>query len=118
MSFPDRCAHQNAAGFPAESGKAPPGAAFSENGSDGIIVVVVRRSDGADFRERLVAQNFAVLKNRFERVIGREGSAFNDFDGSELLAVLNEVEASALTGFGGIGFGILVNVVPLAVAVD
>src|SRR5260370_2784751 len=83
-----------------------------------IEIGVVRRSDGANFRKSLVAQDFAVFENRFESVVGREGSALNDFDGGEILAVLKEVKAASLAGFAGIGFGMLVSVVPLAVAVD
>src|SRR5260370_26152392 len=79
---------------------------------------VVSRSDGANYRESLVAQQFAVFENRFESVVGREGSAVNEFDGGEILAVLDEVEASAFAGLRRIGFRIFVDVVPLAVAVD
>src|SRR5438046_8045672 len=44
--------------------------------------------------------------------------SFNDFDGGEILAVLNEIEAASLADFAGIGLRIFVDVVPLAVAVD
>src|SRR5258706_5486183 len=78
----------------------------------------MRRLHGANFRESLVAHEFAVFENCFEGIVGRDGSAFYDFDSGEILAVLDEVEAAAFAGFAGIGFGIFVNVVPLAVAVD
>src|SRR6266446_1646848 len=44
--------------------------------------------------------------------------AFNNFDSGKILAVLDEIETAAPAGFAGIGFWILINVVPLAVAVD
>src|SRR5713226_7324752 len=116
--FRDTRPQQNVAGLPTRSGQAPPGATFSGDCSDGIIVSVVRRGDGANFGESLVAQDFAVFENCFESVIGREGRAFNNFDSGEILAVLEEVEAASLAGLAGIGFRIFVNVVPLAVAVD
>src|SRR5712692_4467511 len=116
--FRDTRPQQNVAGLPTRSGQAPPAATFSGDCSDGIIVSVVRRGDGANFGERLVAQDFAVFENCFESVIGREGRAFNNFDSGEILAVLEEVEAASLAGLAGIGFRIFVNVVPLAVAVD
>src|SRR6266849_7849538 len=83
-----------------------------------VIVGVVRRSDGADFGEGLVAQEFAVFEKRFKCVIGGDRSAFNDFDGGELLAIMDQVEAASAAGFRRIGFGIFVNIVPLAVAID
>jgi len=63
-------------------------------------------------------RSFAVFENRFESIVGPDRRAVNDFDGGEILAVLNEVKAAALAGLLGSGFGILVDVVPLAVAVD
>src|SRR5260370_602436 len=83
-----------------------------------MIVTVVGRGDGAHFRESLVAQDLSVFENCFKCVVGGNGHAFNNFDSSEILAVLDEIEAAALAGFARIGFRILVNVVPLAVAID
>src|SRR6266852_8744433 len=116
--FPDTRPRRNAAGLPTGSGQVPPGATSSENGSSGVIVGIVRRGDGANFRESLVAQEFAVFENRFESVVGRDGSAVDDFDRNEILAVLDEIEAASLAGFGRILLGIFVDVVPLAAAVD
>src|SRR6266853_1170724 len=85
---------------------------------DGIIVGVVGKGDSANFGESLVAQDLAVFENCFESVIGRDWNAFDNFDSGEILAVLDEVKAAALAGFARIGFGVFVNVVPLAIAVD
>src|SRR5260370_1400239 len=83
-----------------------------------IEIGVVGRSDGANFRESLIAKKFAVFENRLESVVGRDGSAVHGFDGGEILAVLNEVEAAAFAGFGWILLGIFINVVPFPVAID
>jgi len=80
---------------------------ISENGSGRVIVGVVGRGDGANFSKSLIAQEFPVFEDCFESVVGRDGSALNNFDGGKILAVLNEVEAAALAGFRRIGFGFL-----------
>src|SRR5882762_7263393 len=83
-----------------------------------IEIVVIRSGDGADFGESLLAQQFSVFEDGFEGVAGWNGFTIDDFDGGELFAILNEIEAAALAGFGGIGFRIFVDVVPLSVAVN
>src|SRR6266404_7072161 len=85
--------------------------------SGGIEVGVVRSGDGADFGESLLAQQFAVFEDGFKSIAGRGRFPIQDFDGGELLAILDEIEAAALASFGRIGFRIFVNVVPFAVAV-
>jgi len=83
-----------------------------------VIVDVVGRGNGTDFSESLVAEEFAVLENNVENIGGRDGLAVDDFDGDEFFAVVNEVEAATFASFAWIGYRILVDVVPFAIAVD
>src|SRR5258708_32604117 len=93
-------------------------ATLSENRSCLVIVDVVGRGNGTDFSESLVAEKFAVLENNVESIGGRDGLAVDDFDGDEFFAVVDEVEAATFASFARIGYRILVDVVPLAIAVD
>ena len=67
--------------------------------SGGIEIGVVRRGDGADFGEGLIAQDFAVFEDGFKSVAGRGRITINDFDGGELFAILDEIEAATFAGF-------------------
>src|SRR6266478_2654770 len=93
-------------------------ATLSENRSCAVIVDVVGRGNGTDFSESLFAEKFAVLENNVESVGGREGLVVDDFDGDEFFAVVDEVEAATFASFAWIGYRILVDVVPFAIAVD
>src|SRR5258708_32842470 len=93
-------------------------ATLVENRSCLVIVDVVGRGNGTDFSESLVAEKFAVLENNVESIGGRDGLAVDDFDGDEFFAVVDEVEAATFASFAWIGYRILINVVPFAIAVD
>ncbi len=66
----------------------------------------------------MIAEEFAVFEDNVESVDGRNGIAFDDLDGNEFFAIVDEIEAAALAGLRGISFGVFVDVVPFAVAVD
>ena len=83
-----------------------------------VIVDVVGRGNGTNFSESLVTQKFAVLENNLKSIGGREGLTVDDFDGDEFFAVVHEVEAATFASFAWIGYRILADVVPFAIAID
>jgi len=55
----------------------------------------------------LLTQQFPVFEDGFEGRCGWDRFTINDFDGGELFAILNEIEAAALAAFEGSVLGFL-----------
>src|SRR5229473_7718943 len=79
-----------------------------------FLVGIVACGGDTNFFQRLVATQHAIFQNSFELIVHTGGSGAIDFEGDELLALLQQDEASSARVLARVGDRLLVDVVPLA----